>query len=337
MARPIWTGAISFGLVSVPVALYSATRDHTVHFHQLQRGTSDRVRNKRVNERTGKEVDYEDVVKGREVSDGKYVVLEQDELDAVAPGRSRSLDISTFVDLDEIDPIYFSKTYWLGPAQDKDTKAYALLLKAMEKTNRAGIGSFVMRGKEYLAAIRADDGLLALETLYFADEILDPADQVGDLPDQRKAQGKEIDMAVSLVDSMTGPWKPEEYRDTYTERVEQLVKDKQAGREVVSEPEPEESDEVVDLLAALRQSVEQSKSRGRGQGAKKQASKKQAGKKQAGKKQAGRKQAGRKQAGRKQTSTKQAATKQPVKKQTSKKRATQKQATNRQGSARKSA
>jgi DNA end-binding protein Ku len=305
MARPIWSGAVSFGLVSVPVALHGTPRDHTVHFHQLQRGTSDRVRNKRVNERTGKEVAYEDVVKGREVSDGKYVVLEQEELDAVAPGRSRSLEISTFVDLDEIDPIFFSKTYWLGPAQDKDAKPYALLLKAMEKTNRAGIGNFVMRGKEYLAAIRADNGVLALETLYFADEILDSAEQVGDLPDLRKAQGKEVDMAVSLVDSMTGPWSPEEYRDTYTERVEQLVKDKQAGREVESEPEAGESEEVVDLLEALRQSVEKSKGSrgGRKQTAKKQGAKKQGAKKQTAKKQTAKKQGAKKQGAKKQAST----------------------------------
>jgi len=309
MARPIWSGAISFGLVSVPVALYSATRDHTVHFHQLQRGTSDRVRNKRVNERTGKEVDYEDVVKGRETSDGTYVVLEQEELDAVAPGRSRSLDISTFVDLDEIDRIYFAKTYWLGPARDTDTRPYALLLKAMQRTNRAGIGSFVMRGKEYLAAIRADDGVLALETLYFADEILDSAEQTGERPDLRRAQGKELDMAVSLVESMTGRWNPEDYHDTYTERVEQLVKDKQKGREVEVEPEPEESGEVVDLLAALRQSVEQARG-SRGSGGRKPTAKRQATRKQAAKKPPSKKSSSKKRATKQQATRKHAAKKQ---------------------------
>jgi DNA end-binding protein Ku len=284
MARPIWSGAINFGLVSVPVALYSATRDHTVHFRQLERGTSDRVRYQRVNERTGKEVAYEDIVKGREVGGGEYVVVEPKELEAVAPGRSRTLDISTFVDLDDIDPIYFQKTYWLAPAKGGDPKAYALLVQAMAKRNRVGIGNFVMRGKEYLAAIRADDGVLALDTMFFADEILDPSEQLPETPDQRKAQGKELDMAVTLVDSMSGEWNPEDYRDTYTERVEQLVKDKRAGREVVTEPEPAEPTEVTDLADVLRQSVEQAKSSRRSsrqQGGRKKAAGKQAAGKQA--------------------------------------------------------
>jgi DNA end-binding protein Ku len=258
MARPIWSGAINFGLVSVPVALYSATRDHTVHFRQLERGTSDRIRYKRVNERTGKEVGYDDIVKGREVG-GEYVVVEPKELEAVAPGRSRTLDIATFVDLDDIDPIFFQKTYWLAPAKGGDPKAYALLTQAMAKRNRVGIGNFVMRGKEYLAAIRADDGVLALDTMFFADEVLDPSEQLPDVPDMRKAQGKDLDMAVTLVDSMSGEWNPEDYRDTYTERVEQLVKDKRAGREVVAEPEPAQPTDVADLADVLRQSVERAK------------------------------------------------------------------------------
>jgi DNA end-binding protein Ku len=258
MARPIWSGSINFGLVSVPVSLHSATRSHTIHFHQLQRGTSDRIRNKRVNERTGKEVDYEDIVKGREVSDGEYVVVEPDELDAVSPGRSRTLDINTFVDLDQIDPIYFEKTYWLAPGKG-DPKPYALLTKAMAETNRAGIGNFVMRGKEYLAAIRADDGRLMLHTMLFADEVLDPDQELPEVPDLRKAQGKELEMAVTLVESMGGEWDPADYRDTYTERVEQLVKDKHAGREVRAEPEPERPAEVSDLAEVLRQSVDQAK------------------------------------------------------------------------------
>ncbi len=268
MARPIWSGSINFGLVSVPVGLHSATRDHTVHFHQIQRGTSDRVRNRRVNERTGKEVELDEVVKGYEVGDGEYVVVEPDELDAVAPGRSQTLDIETFVDLDEIDPVYFQKTYWLGPGKDSDPQPYALLVKAMAKSNRAAIGTFVMRGKEYLAAIRADNGVLALETLFFADEVLDPGEQLPDVPDARSARGKQLDMAVSLVESMSGRWNPADYRDDYTERVKQLVKDKRKGREVRSEPAPPEPTNVTDLVDVLRQSIEQAKSSKSGKGQK---------------------------------------------------------------------
>ena len=147
MARSIWSGVVSFGLVSVPVALYSATREHEVTFHQFEHGTTDRIRNKRVNERTGKEVDYGDVVKGAEVSGGRYVMLEQSELESVAPGRSRSLDIHVFVDLDEIDPINYQKSYFLGPGSDETLKTYALLRDAMTESNRAAIGTLVMRGQ----------------------------------------------------------------------------------------------------------------------------------------------------------------------------------------------
>src|SRR5215510_14004840 len=168
MARAIWTGVISFGLVSVPVALHSAIRPHEVSFHQFERGTGDRIRYQRVNEHTGDEVDYADIVKGTEVGDGEYVMIDQEELDSIAPGRSRNLEIDTFVDIGEIDPIYFEKTYYLEPASDETAKTYALLRDAMTKANRAAIGTLVMRGKEYLTAVRPDDGLLVLETLYFS-------------------------------------------------------------------------------------------------------------------------------------------------------------------------
>jgi DNA end-binding protein Ku len=264
MAQTIWSGSITFGLVSVPVSLHSATRDHTVHFHQVQRGTSDRIRYRKVNERTGEEVDADDIVKGREV-DGDFVVVEPDELDSVAPGRSQNLDIQTFVDIADIDPVYFDKTYWLGPGRKGDTKPYALLVKAMAETDRAGIGSFVMRGKEYLAAIRAHEGLLALDTLFFADEVLDPGEQVSEVPSLRAAKGKELDMAVSLVESMSDSWDPGDYRDTYTDRVEQLLEDKRKGREVTAEPEPAAEADVVDLADVLRRSVDEAR-KGRTQG-----------------------------------------------------------------------
>lgn len=256
MARAIWSGSISFGLVTVPVGLYSATEDHTVHFHQYQRGTADRIRNKRVNERTGDEVAYGDIVRGHDEGDGQTIIIDPAELDEVAPGRSRSIEVLAFVDLDEIDPIYFQKTYWLAPAKEENSKVYALLAAAMKATNRVAIANFVMRGKQYLCAVRADDGVLSLETLYYADEIRDPHDQLDHLPERQDAKGKEFDMARTLIESMSAPWRPEDYRDTYTDRVRQLIEDKRAGNEVLAESAPPEATEVTDLLEALRRSVE---------------------------------------------------------------------------------
>jgi DNA end-binding protein Ku len=255
MARPIWRGAINFGLVTVPVELYSATEDHTIGFRQFERGTSDRIRYRRVNERTGKEVDFSDIVKGYELDDGDYVLVEPEELDEIAPGRSRTIDIEAFVDLDDIDPIYFQKTYWLAPAKEEFNRAYSLLLEALAKANKAGIAKFVMRGKEYIAAVRAGDGVLVLNTLHFADDIRNPSKELRTLPEKSSARGKEIDMAVALIDSMADEWKPEAYQDTYTERVEKLIADKKAGRTVTPESEPAEPTKVADLFDALSRSV----------------------------------------------------------------------------------
>jgi DNA end-binding protein Ku len=254
MPRAIWTGSISFGLVSIPVGLYSATEDHTIHFHQFERGTADRIRYQRINERTGKEVEYSDIVKGKEVGGGDYVIVEPEELADIAPGRSRTIDIVTFVDLDEIDPIFFQKTYWLGPTAEQYSRPYALLREAMDRSNRAGIATFVMRGKEYLTAIRADDDVLALETMFFADEIRDPA-KLDDLPGTTQAKGRELEMATSLIESMSGPWRPEDFHDTYSERVEELIEAKRRGREIVTESEPPEPTAMSDLIAALEASV----------------------------------------------------------------------------------
>ena len=179
MARVIWTGALAFGLVNIPVGLYAATEDRTVHFNQFQKGTSDRIRYKRVNERTGEEVNYRDIVKGREVDDDTYVLLTDDELESVEPGRTRTIDITDFVDLAEVDPIYFQRTYYLAPRGDGADRSYELLQKAMADTNRAGIATLVMRSKEYLVAVRPQAEILALETMYFADEIRDPVEATG--------------------------------------------------------------------------------------------------------------------------------------------------------------
>lgn len=256
MARPIWTGAITFGLVSVPVAMYSATHDHEVSFHQFEKGTADRIRYKRVNERTGKEVDYDDIVKGADTGGGDYVILEQEELDSVAPGRSKSLDIHRFVELAEIDPLYYQKTYWLGPGSDETAKVYGLLRDAMAETGRAAVGTLVMRGKEYLTAIRADGNLLVLQTMYFADEVRDPEEQLGELPRRKTAKPAEMSMAEQLIDSMSGPWKPADFRDTYTDRVNDLVKAKSKGKKVkTADPAPDPT-AASDLFEVLRRSVE---------------------------------------------------------------------------------
>ncbi|MEV4708427.1 Ku protein [Actinoplanes sp. NPDC049316] len=281
MARPIWTGSITFGLVSVPVGLYSATHEHEVSFHQFEKGATDRIRLRRVNERTGKDVEYDDIVKGTDVGGGELVMLDQEELDSVAPGRSRSLEIHQFVDLDEIDPLYYQKTYYLAPGSDETMKTYALLRDAMADANRAAVGTLVMRGKEYLAAIRPDDDLLVLQTMYFADEVRDPEKELDRVPGASKAKPAELSMAAQLIDSMSGPWKPEEYRDTYTDRVNELIEAKKAGREVTVAEEAPEPTNVTDLLEVLRRSVEAAKKSTAKKPAKKTAAKKTAAKKAA--------------------------------------------------------
>jgi DNA end-binding protein Ku len=255
MPRPLWSGSINFGLVAIPVDLYSATSDHTVHFRQFERGTEDRIRYRRVNERTGKEVDFANIVKGYEVSRNDYVILEPEELDEIAPGRSKTIDIATFVDLGDIDPLFFQKSYWLVPTKEEFHHAYALLVHAMTETDKAGISTFVMRGKEYLAAIRAGDGLLVLNTLHFAEDMRDPARELPEIPQLPRLRGKELNMAIQLIDSMSEEWKPEDYEDTFTKRVEELVKNKKHGKVTDPETEPAEPTKVIDLFDALSRSI----------------------------------------------------------------------------------
>jgi DNA end-binding protein Ku len=264
VARAIWSGVLSFGLVTIPVELYSATEAHRPAFHQFEEGTGDRIRYQRVNERTGDEVGYADIVKGADTGGGNYVMLDQDELDSVAPGRSRALDIHTFVDLDEIDAIYFDKTYFLGPGGEEAAKPYALLRDAMEDSGKAAIASFVMRGKEYLAAVRADGGLLALETLFFADEVRDPRAEIDNLPGRARPSREEARMARQLVDSMSGPWTPSDYRDTYTDRVNDLIEAKKSEKEFQPAAEPPAATNVSDLTAVLQASVDAAKKAARG-------------------------------------------------------------------------
>ncbi|MFJ9080694.1 Ku protein [Streptomyces sp. NPDC102278] len=255
VARPVWAGNLSFGLVSLPVGLYTATDSHTIHFHQLQRGTSDRIRNRRVNERTGDEVELDDIVKGYDAS-GEYVLVEPNELDEIAPGRSRSLEITGFVDLDEVDPIFFDKTYYLGPRGSEYGKVYSLMEQALAKAGKAGIATFVMRQHEYLVALKAENGLLTLHTLHWADEIRDPKKEIDNLPGKTKISDKELKMAEQLIETLSMTWDPDEFHDTFQEKVAALIDAKQAGDTVEKTEEPAQPTGAVDLLEALRASGE---------------------------------------------------------------------------------
>ncbi|WP_333775546.1 non-homologous end joining protein Ku [Streptomyces sp. IBSBF 3136] len=260
MARSIWSGVITFGLVSVPVGLYTATEDHTVHFHQLQRGTSDRIRNRRVNERTGDEVDTGDIVKGFPVGEGEYVVVEPDELDEIAPGRSQTIDISDFVALEAIEPVYFDRTYYVAPRGKEYAKVYELLRAALAEGNKAGIATFVMRNKQYLTALRAEGDVLVLQTLHWADEVRDPGSELPELPSGRAGSGKELRMALQLVDALSGDWQPERYHDTYQEKVRELVEAKAEGQEIAVAEAPPEATNVVDLMQVLEGSLQAARS-----------------------------------------------------------------------------
>jgi DNA end-binding protein Ku len=258
MPRAIWSGSIGFGLVNVPVKLFSAVEEKGIHFHQFQEGTQSRVRNKRVNEKSGKEVPYEKVVKGYETSKGKYVMLTPEELESVEPGKTRTIDIEDFVDLDEVDPIFFDTTYYVAPADDASKRPYALLLDAMERANKVAIGRFVMRTKQYLACIRPMDGVLALETMHFADEVRNAKD-LDNVPGRLKLTDKERRVAKQLLDSLASEWEPDKYEDTYRTAVLQLIKRKGKGEEIELErPEPDEG-RVVDLMAALEASVKEAR------------------------------------------------------------------------------
>jgi len=263
MARTVWKGSLSFGLVNVPVGLYPATEDQAIHFHQFEEGTADRIRLRKVNERTGDEVAPGHIVKGYDLGNGESVIVEPDELDDVAPERSRTLEIGDFVDLADIDPIYYRSTYYLAPADDGALKAYRLLARAMEQSGRAGIAPLVLRGKEYLCVVRARDGVLVLETLYFDDEIRSPDEMLAEVKgvDDPKAlrsprpPSRELDMAVQLVSSMTADWDPSNYRDSYRLEVEQLIEAKRRGKSVVATAPEESPAPVVDLMTALEASV----------------------------------------------------------------------------------
>ncbi|GAA1523488.1 Ku protein [Streptomyces albidochromogenes] len=259
MARPVWSGTLTFGLVSLPVQMFTATDSHTVHFHQLQRGTSDRVRNKRVNERTGDEVPLDEIVKGYDAGD-EYVLIEPGELEDIAPGRSQAVEITGFVDLEQVEPVFFDKTYYLGPKGKEYAKIYALLEKALAEAGKAGIATFVMRNRQYLVAVKAEGGLLTLHTLHWADEIRDPRKEIGALPQDTEVTGRELKMAEQLIDTLSMEWNPEDFHDTFQEQVTKLIEAKRSGESVEKAEPPAKSTNVVDLMEALRASVDQAKS-----------------------------------------------------------------------------
>ncbi len=254
MPRPIWSGAVSFGLVNVPVKLTTAQSPKDVRFNQLDSKDGTRISTKRVRPDTGEEVPYERLVKGYEISPNRYVVIEPSELDGLDPVASRTIDIEEFVSLSEIDPLYFEKGYYLLPDKGAE-KAYALLSRAMEATGRVAIARFVMRTKQYLAAIRAKDGALVLSTMLYADEVTTTGQL--DLPDLEKVapSDREVKMAEQLIESLSTDFDPARYKDEHREKVLALIEAKSEGQEVVTSTTAEEPTKVVDLMAALEASL----------------------------------------------------------------------------------
>jgi DNA end-binding protein Ku len=258
----IWSGNISFGLVTVPVKLVSAVRSKDVRFNQLEEGTGARIRYRRVSEATGEEVPQERIVRGSEIAPGQYVVIEPDELDNLRPKASHTIDIAEFVELQEIDPIYFEQPYYLVPDRNA-AKPYKLLLDAMTDLQRVAVGRVVLRGKEHLVAIRPLDGALCVETMRYADEVI-PVESLDGLPGEDVSPNeKELEMARQLIEALAGDFEPEKYHDEYREQVNELIEKKAAGEEIVAEPMTEEPAKVVDLMAALEESLARA---GRGQG-----------------------------------------------------------------------
>src|SRR5919198_897287 len=256
MPRAIWSGPISFGLVNVPVKLYSAVNRKTVRFNQLNKDTGNRIQQKRVDPETGDEVSYEQIVKGYELTKDRYVVITPEELDALDPEKTRTIDIEDFVDLDEIDPVYYDHPYYLVPDKGA-TKAYGLLLGAMKEAGKVAIARVVIRSKEQLVAIRPGEGdVLMMETMLFHDEVV-PSDDLDELPSAKelKASDRELKMAQQLIDSLSSEFDPSRYRDEYRDKVLDLIERKASGEEIAVQPEAPQPARVPDLMAALEASL----------------------------------------------------------------------------------
>ena len=258
MPRAIWSGAISFGLVNIPVKLYSAVSRKTVRFHQIDAESGGRVRQKRVGP-DGDEVAYEQIVKGYEIGPDRYVTITPEELESLEPEKTRTIDIEDFVDLDDIDPIFYDHPYYLAPDTGAG-KAYRLLVDAMDDSGKVAIARVVLRSKEHLVAIRPRSGVLAMETMLFADEVI-PPDALDELSTdgEVKTSDRELEMAKQLIDSLTADFEPEKYRDEYRERVLDMIERKAQGETVVIETPAEEPAKVPDLMAALEASIASAK------------------------------------------------------------------------------
>jgi DNA end-binding protein Ku len=259
VVRSIWSGPISFGLVSVPVRMYSATQSKELKFHFLDKRDLKPIGYDKVRKDTGRSVPPDRIVRGFEIEKGKYVPLEDEDLDRLDIELTHSIDILDFVSLDEIDPIYYRKAYYLLP-QDGAEKPYRLLVRALDETEKVGIAKVVIRNKQHLAALRANDGRLILETMYYPDEIREPESVDG----STRLQKAEVEMAKSLVENLSSSFKPDKYDDTYRKELLALIRAKAKGKDLPEPQEPEEG-EVIDLMAALRESVDQTKKRTRKQ------------------------------------------------------------------------
>ncbi len=256
MARAIWSGSISFGLLNVPVKLYSAAARRGISLREIRESDNARIRHRRVAEGTDEEVPYEKIVKAYEISKGRYIPLAKSELEALAPEKSRAIEVQDFVDLDEIDPIYFDSPYYLGPA-DGAERAYSLLARAMRGSGKVAIARFVFRNKEHLAAIRPTGGALTLTTMRFADEVVQPDELEDVLPaEEPKVAKREVQMAEQLIESLTREFDPSAYRDEYREQLLAMIERKAAGEEIVAAPtEEREATKAPDLMAALEESI----------------------------------------------------------------------------------
>src|SRR4051794_23937124 len=256
MARAIWSGSISFGLLNVPVKLYSAVSKKSVSFRELRESDGSRVRHKRVAEADGEEVDYNDIVKGYEIAPDQYVVITRDELEELDPKKTRAIEVLDFVDLDDIDPIYFDHPYYLGPDKGAE-RAYALLVKAMEDSHKVAVCRFVLRNRESLAALRPMNGVMTMATMRFADEVVSTDELTDVLGEEVEApKKKELDMAKALIDSLTSEFDAEQYRDEYREELLDLIERKAKGESIVStETEAPTPTKAPDLMAALEESL----------------------------------------------------------------------------------